>query len=141
VHGTPYLSLCRGLKLYGVLLQIYKYVFLYTVDFFKRKEVNIEFDWSGVSFYTEDPKYTAEGTDQYGSNVIFRSVFENKSNEPQTHSLKTERQTVASCRCSLTKGYTTGLTAGLEIAALLFNSEFKITFSFNIKKYGSPFCL
>jgi hypothetical protein len=47
-----------------------------------------------VSFYTEDPKYTAEGTDQYGSNVIFRSVFENKSNEPQTHSLKTERQTV-----------------------------------------------
>jgi hypothetical protein len=83
----------------------------------KRKEVNIEFDWSGVSFYTEDPKYTAEGTDQYGSNVIFRSVFENKSNEPQTHSLKTERQTVASCRCSLTKGYTTGLTAGLEIAA------------------------
>jgi hypothetical protein len=42
-----------------------------------------------VSFYTEDPKYTAEGTDQYGSNVIFRSVFENKSNEPQTHSLKT----------------------------------------------------
>jgi hypothetical protein len=34
VHETPYLSLCRGLKLYGVLLQIYKYVFLYTVDFF-----------------------------------------------------------------------------------------------------------
>lgn len=83
----------------------------------KRKEVNIEFDWSGVTFNTEEPKYTQEGTDQFSSNVIFRSVFENKSNEPQTHSLRTERQTVASCVCSLSKGYTTGLNLGLEISA------------------------
>ncbi|CAC5397757.1 unnamed protein product [Mytilus coruscus] len=83
----------------------------------KRKELNLVFDWSGVSFVTEQPTYSQTGNPHFESNVIFRSVFENQSASPQTHSLKAERQTVAECKSTLSKGYTTSLNMGLEIGA------------------------
>ncbi|VDI20270.1 Hypothetical predicted protein, partial [Mytilus galloprovincialis] len=83
----------------------------------KRKELNLVFDWSGVSFVTEQPTYSQTGNAHFESNVIFRSVFENQSASAQTHSLKAERQTVAECKSTLSKGYTTSLNMGLEIGA------------------------
>lgn len=86
----------------------------------KLDDVNMVFDWSGVSFEVEKPNFVEkEGTEhtKFASNVIFKSVFENQSNIQQTHSLKAERQTMATCRSSLTKGFTKGLNVGLTLAA------------------------
>lgn len=89
----------------------------------------LECDWSGVKFIQEETKFYiddklyiegVEGHDDAGdpvSHVIFKSVFENKSEFVQEHSLKVERQTTSSCKSSVTKGYTTGFNVGLSIAA------------------------
>lgn len=83
--------------------------------------VNIIFDWSGVSFVPEETKFYEK---EVGPELkpeqhvtIFKSVFENKSKRVQTHSLKTERQTVAICKSSLTKGFTKGRNVGLTLQA------------------------
>lgn len=82
-----------------------------------RKDVTMNIDWSKVTFKAEDPDYEPIGADQYSTNVIFKSVFENKSAKPQTHILKAERQTVSECKCTMSKGITTGGECGLEISA------------------------
>lgn len=81
------------------------------------KNVRLDFDWRGVKFIPEEPKYSEEETVQSESNILFESVFRNNSNKEQQHSLKTEQQTTATCRSSLTKGYTTGFNVGLSLAA------------------------
>lgn len=86
-------------------------------------------DWSCVKFIQEETKFYVgdklyiegvKGHDDAGnpvSHVIFKSVFENKSDLVQEHSLRVERQTTSSCKSSVTKGYTTGFNVGLSIAA------------------------
>ncbi|VDI20268.1 Hypothetical predicted protein [Mytilus galloprovincialis] len=84
----------------------------------KRKNVNLVFDWSEVTFDVKEPKYTEKsGSEKLVSNVIFKSVFENKSKTEQSHSLKAERQTVASCKASLTKCYTISTNMALTLSA------------------------
>ena len=83
-------------------------------------DVDLVFDWNRVSFVVEKPKFSEKTTieqPKFASNVIFKSVFENKSKIAQTHSLKAERQTVATCKSSLTKGFTRGLSVGLTFTA------------------------
>lgn len=81
------------------------------------KNVRLVFDWSGVKFIPEEPEYSEEVKDQVKSNILFESVFCNNSNKEQQHSLKTEQQTTATCKSSLTKGYTTGFNVGLSLAS------------------------
>ena len=54
---------------------------------------------------------------KYVTQIIFESVFENNSKNPQVHSLKAERQTAATCTASLTTGFKCGLNVGLTLAA------------------------
>jgi len=84
-------------------------------------DVNIIFDWSGVSFVPDETKFDEK---EIGPELkpeqhvtIFKSVFENKSEREQMHSLKAERQTVAICKSSLTKGFTKGRNVGLTLQA------------------------
>lgn len=82
-----------------------------------RKDVNLVFDWSGVTFKAENTEYKPYGNEKFHTNIIFKSVFENKSDKPQTHILRAERQTVSECKCSLSKGFSMNADFGLEIAA------------------------
>lgn len=82
-----------------------------------KKNVRLDFDWRGVKFIPEEPKYSKEETVQCESNILFESVFCNNSNKEQQHTLKTEQQTTATCKSSLTKGYTTGFNVGVSLAA------------------------
>ena len=77
----------------------------------------IDINWSAVSFVPEKPTYSTVGNVQPKSHVIFKSVFRNDSDTEQSHSLKTERQTTATCTSSLTKGCTKGFNVGLTLAA------------------------
>ena len=83
----------------------------------KLKDTRMDINWSAVSFVPEKPTYTTVENVQPKSHVIFKSVFRNDSDIEQSHSLKTERQTTATCTSSLTKGCTKGFNLGLTLAA------------------------
>ena len=83
----------------------------------KLKDTRMDINWSAVSFVPEKPTYSTVGNVQPKSHVIFKSVFRNDSDIEQSHSLKTERQTTATCTSSLTKGCTKGFNVGLTLAA------------------------
>jgi hypothetical protein len=83
----------------------------------KLEDIRMDINWSAVSFVPEKPKYSTVGNVQPKSHVIFKSVFRNDSDIEQSHSLKTERQTTATCTSSLTKGCTKGFNVGLTLAA------------------------
>ena len=81
------------------------------------KDTRMDINWSAVSFVPEKPTYTTVENVKPKSHVIFKSVFRNESDTEQSHSLKTERQTTATCTSSLTKGCTKGFNLGLTLAA------------------------
>jgi hypothetical protein len=83
----------------------------------KLEDIRMDINWSAVSFVTEKPTYSQPVIVKPISQVIFKSVFCNESDTPQSHSLKTERQTTATCTSSLTKGCTKGFNVGLTLAA------------------------
>lgn len=83
----------------------------------KLENARMDINWSAVSFVPEKPTYSTVGNVQPISHVIFKSVFQNDSDTEQSHSLKTERQTTATCTSSLTKGCTKGFNVGLTLAA------------------------
>lgn len=81
------------------------------------ENIRMDIKWSAVSFVPEKPTYSTVRNVQPKSHVIFKSVFRNDSDTEQSHSLKTERQTTATCTSSLTKGCTKGVNVGLTLAA------------------------
>ncbi|VDI57801.1 Hypothetical predicted protein [Mytilus galloprovincialis] len=84
----------------------------------KLQDAYLEILWDRVKFVPQKPKYTPTTRGEMPqSHVIFKSVFRNDSETPQTHSLKTERQTTATCTSSLTKGCTKGFNVGLTLSA------------------------
>jgi hypothetical protein len=83
----------------------------------KLKDIRMDINWFAVSFVTEKPTYSRAVIVEPISQVIFKSVFCNESDAEQSHSLKTERQTTATCTSSLTKGCTKGFNVGLTLAA------------------------
>lgn len=102
------------------------------------KNVDLVFDWSEVTFEVKTPEFTEKkGTEHFVTNVIFKSVFDNNSAMPQTHSLKAERQTTASCKASLSKSFTTNTNMGLTLeapgsvvkASVGFSSGFSVNYT------------
>ena len=83
----------------------------------KLEDTRMDINWSAVSFVPEKPTYSPVVIMEPKSQVIFKSVFQNDSDTEQSHSLKTERQTTATCTSSLTKGCTKGFNVGLTLAA------------------------
>lgn len=81
------------------------------------QDAYLDINWDRVKIIPEIPCYELQEGGGTQSQVIFKSVFRNDSVTSQTHSLKTERQTTATCTSSLTKGYTKGLNVGLTLSA------------------------
>lgn len=77
----------------------------------------LDINWSHVNYKPRKPNYTPISQDIPSSRTIFKSVFRNNCSTTQNHSLKVERQTVATCTSSLTKGCSKGLNIGLTLAA------------------------
>lgn len=100
----------------------------------KRNKATLSLDWSGVNFNPSTPAFKEEGAPTSASNIVFKTVFENKSDFEHTQSLKVERQTSAICTSSLSKGYTVGCNVSLSLkppseivnAAVGFSKEFTI---------------
>lgn len=82
-----------------------------------KKKVRLELDWTGVKFIPMTTRYFDEQADEDECNILLETVFTNNSNNEQRHSWKTEQQTTATCKSSITKGYTTGMNVGLTLAA------------------------
>jgi hypothetical protein len=83
----------------------------------KLEDTRMDINWSAVSFVSEKPTYSTVGNVQPKSHVIFKSDFQNDCDIEQSHSLKTERQTTATCTSSSAKGCTKGFNVGLTLAA------------------------
>lgn len=80
----------------------------------KLEDTRMDINWSAVS---KKPTYSTVGNVQPKSHVIFKSDFQNDCDIEQSHSLKTERQTTATCTSSSAKGCTKGFNVGLTLAA------------------------
>ncbi|BFZ16181.1 hypothetical protein BsWGS_19220 [Bradybaena similaris] len=87
---------------------------------FRRLEfIDLKFEviWERVKFIAEDPVYTDENKlEKPNSQVVFKSVYENTTNNAQEHTFQTERCTVATCKTTITKGFTKGLRLDLKFA-------------------------
>ncbi|CAG5116294.1 unnamed protein product [Candidula unifasciata] len=70
-------------------------------------DLKFEVNWDRVRFLAEEPVYTDENKlEKQNSQVVFKSVYENTTGNPQEHTFQTERCTVATCKTTMTKGFT-----------------------------------
>ncbi|GFO01070.1 Lin 24 like family member [Plakobranchus ocellatus] len=83
----------------------------------KFKDIGFTINWDRVRFIPSIPKYTekkqlAEPKPQ----VVFKSVYENRTEQIQEHQFETNRTTVSSCNTNITRGFTRGLNLELKLA-------------------------
>ncbi|XP_041365966.1 uncharacterized protein LOC121380974 [Gigantopelta aegis] len=81
------------------------------------KQVRLDVVWDKVRFRSEEPifqkkKHAALPHPQ----TLMVSTFTNRTEQVQEHTLRTERQTVSTCKTSITNGFTKGYNLGLTLA-------------------------
>ena len=82
--------------------------------------ISMQVDWKRVNFHHHAPKYDPEppsaGTGTPINNVLFRTSFTNKTDNPQTYTFRTERTTRSSCCVEIEQGYTQGIETSVKLA-------------------------
>ncbi|CAG2205282.1 unnamed protein product [Mytilus edulis] len=95
----------------------------------KLEDFYLDVNWDGVDFFPQKLAYSSAVKEEPKTHVIFKSVFQNDSVTTwQTHSLKMERQTTATCTSYLTKGCTKGFNVGVTLAAPIEVAEASVGF-------------
>jgi len=80
------------------------------------EDVRFEPVWDRVKFLSGKPEYADETKlEKPNSQVVFKSVYENKTEHFQEHTFQTERSTVSSCCTNITKGYTKSSSLELKL--------------------------
>ncbi|XP_012938383.1 uncharacterized protein LOC106011851 [Aplysia californica] len=79
-------------------------------------DVKFEVVWDRVKFLAGKPEYSdQQKLEKPNSQVVFKSVYENKTDHFQEHTFQTERSTVSSCSTVVSKGYTKGIRLELKL--------------------------
>ncbi|KAL8617539.1 hypothetical protein ACOMHN_055320 [Nucella lapillus] len=74
------------------------------------EDVRLEINWSRLKITSSPPEYSDRQLAQRPqSQIVFRSTYENLTDNSQDHSFQTERSTVSSCTTSVSKGFTKGI--------------------------------
>nr|KAG5697978.1 hypothetical protein BaRGS_030291 [Batillaria attramentaria] len=81
------------------------------------EKARVEVSWDRVKFTPVEPKWIRSNQCPSPPHVtIYKSTFQNNSDEETEHTLTMEKTTKATCSTTITKGYTTSLNFGLSLA-------------------------
>lgn len=82
----------------------------------KFEDVRFEVNWDRVKFKAGKPDFSdKQKPDTPGTQVVFKSVYDNKTDSFQDHTFTAERCTVSSATTEVTKGYTKGMHLDLSL--------------------------
>lgn len=80
------------------------------------EDVRLDVNWARVKFISSSPEYADQRfAERPQSQVVFRSTYENCTDNTQDHSFQTERSTVSCCTTTVSKGFTKGMHLELKL--------------------------
>ncbi|RUS76003.1 hypothetical protein EGW08_016248, partial [Elysia chlorotica] len=80
------------------------------------KDLAFNINWDRVKFTAEKPDYSDKRQlERPHSQVVFKSIYENRTDHFQEHQFQTDRSTVSSCNTNITKGFTRGWNLELKL--------------------------
>lgn len=100
---------------------------------YKYKDVRVDIDWTRTKFVASDPNFNSIGNGHVSgkpmkgkippqlieipkAQEIYRSVYVNRTEGEQEHSISMQRSTKSICKAYVNKGYTKGINVGLKLA-------------------------